>query len=145
MWGVYLRLKDPLRELISVWCVTGESNFWCSVAHKICATVALSVVITLRAAGPLFRFPVRTDILRIDSASTPFVVLTKPRIQEHPEIFPRGVKQPGWKLVSLLFSPLSKAEVENTRTWKYICSLPLFFMKQCSIKLYNFAKAPFYK
>jgi len=75
--------------------------------------VALSVVAALRAAESLFRFSVRTDILRIDSASALFVRLTKPRIQERLEIFsPRG-KAAGTETCS---SPLSKAEVENT--WK---------------------------
>lgn len=64
--------------------------------------MALSVVTTLRPAETLFLFPVRTDILSIDSASAMFVVLTKPRIQEHLEIFPRWVNQPGRKLVPLL-------------------------------------------
>jgi len=124
MWGVPLRLKYPLQELISI---SGESKFWYSVSHKICATVALWVVTTLRAAGTLFRFPVRTDILCIDSASTPFVGLTKPRIQDHLEnISPRG-KEAGTETCSY---PLSKAEVQNT--WKYFCSLLLVFTKQCS-------------
>jgi len=49
------------------------------------------------------------------------------------DISPRG-KAVG---TETCFSPLSKAEFENT--WKYICSLPLVFMKQCLIKLYNSA------
>jgi hypothetical protein len=134
MWGTNMRLKDTLRELLSIWCISGESNLWRSVARKICTTVALSVVTTLRTAEPLFRFPVRTDILRTDSASKPFVGLTQPPVQDHLEIFPRGVKQSGRKLVPLLCLML-RLGIRGNRS----AVPPLVFMKQCLIKLYNFA------
>ena len=65
----------------------------------------------LRAPSDLFRFPLRTNILLIDSASTPFVGLTQPPFQEYLQIFPRRLKPAGKDIYSC---PLSQAEVENT-------------------------------
>jgi hypothetical protein len=86
MWGVPLRLKDPLRELLSIWYISGESKLSYSVVHKICATVALSEVTTLRAA----------EVFCLDSRYVPiFCVLI---------LLPRRL----WVLQSLVFRSIRR-------------------------------------